>query len=202
MAQVSLAALVAGLRSGKWLASFPTDTVPALAARCDRGELIFTAKQRQPDKPLILMAATADQLWPYVQGTARDWNHWQTICDRHWPGPLTVVLPAGTLPPGLNPQATGTVGLRVPDWAIARCILEQTGPLATTSVNLSGQPPLLDVGAIAQAFPQILTLGAANWHTPAEPTQPSTVIAWQQGRWQILRQGAIILRDIEIDPVK
>ncbi|MDG2989532.1 L-threonylcarbamoyladenylate synthase [Candidatus Synechococcus calcipolaris G9] len=199
MAEVSLATLVAGLRSGEWLASFPTDTVPALAARCDRGELIFTAKQRQPDKPLILMAATAEQLWPYVQGTARDWSHWKNICDRHWPGPLTVVLPAGKLPSGLNPQDTGTVGLRVPDWPLARCILQQTGPLATTSVNRSGQPPLLDVGAIAQVFPQVLTLGASAWRSPEGPTQPSTVIAWQRGRWQVLRQGAIALGDIELE---
>lgn len=48
MAQVSMAALVAAVRAGNWLISFPTDTVPALASRCDRGELIYAAKERQP----------------------------------------------------------------------------------------------------------------------------------------------------------
>lgn len=64
MAQVSMAALVAAVRAGNWLISFPTDTVPALASRCDRGELIYAAKERQPSKPLILMGANPEQLWP------------------------------------------------------------------------------------------------------------------------------------------
>lgn len=199
MPQVSLPALISGLRSGAWLASFPTDTVPALAARCDRGELIFAAKQRQADKPLILMASTPEQLWPYVQGTSADWQQWQAIGDRYWPGGLTLVLPARNLPMGLNPQQTGTVGLRVPNWPLARHVLEQTGPLATTSVNLSGQPPLIEVGAIAQTFPQILTLSTSIWQIPASPSPPSTVMAWQECRWQILRQGAVKLPEIVPD---
>ncbi|RMH65182.1 MAG: Sua5/YciO/YrdC/YwlC family protein [Cyanobacteria bacterium J003] len=189
MAQVSMAALVAAVRTGNWLISFPTDTVPALASRCDRGELIYTAKERQPDKPLILMGANPEQLWPFVRGSAAEWEQWLAMAARYWPGAVTFVLPAAELPPGLNPLGTGTIGLRVPDWPPAQALLQQTGPLATTSINRSGQPPLVELGAIAREFPQVLTLHP--WQLPPSPAEPSTVVQWQSGQWHILRQGRV-----------
>lgn len=192
MAQVSMAALVAAVRTGNWLISFPTDTVPALASRCDRGELIYTAKERQPHKPLILMGANSEQLWPFVRGSAAEWEQWSAMAAHYWPGAVTLVLPAAELPPSLNPLGTGTIGLRVPDWPPAQALLEQTGPLATTSINRSGQPPLIELGAIAQAFPQVLTLHP--WQLPPSPPEPSTVVQWQAGEWHVLRQGRVEIK--------
>ncbi|XFA72598.1 L-threonylcarbamoyladenylate synthase [Thermosynechococcaceae cyanobacterium Okahandja] len=189
MAEVTLAALVSAVRSGNWLISFPTDTVPALASRCDRGDLIYAAKERQPDKPLILMGANPEQLWPFVRGTAAELQIWQSVAERYWPGAVTLVLPAAELPSGLNPQNTGTIGLRVPAWPMAQTLLEQTGPLATTSINRSGEPPLTQLAAIAATFPQVLTLHP--WQLPTTPPQPSTVVQWQGGTWQVLRQGQV-----------
>jgi len=189
MAEVTLAALVAAVRSGNWLISFPTDTVPALASRCDRGDLIYAAKERQPDKPLILMGANPEQLWPFVRGTAAELQVWQSVAERYWPGAVTLVLPAAELPSGLNPQNTGTIGLRVPAWPMAQTLLEQTGPLATTSINRSGEPPLTQLAAIATTFPQVLTLHP--WQLPTTSPQPSTVVQWQGSTWQVLRQGQV-----------
>ncbi|NES66435.1 MAG: Sua5/YciO/YrdC/YwlC family protein, partial [Okeania sp. SIO2D1] len=62
---VSIETLIEGAVSGN-LVSFPTDTVPALAALPQKADLIFQAKRRSPDKPLILMGATPESLWPYV----------------------------------------------------------------------------------------------------------------------------------------
>ena len=67
MTQVSIAELVAGVNEGR-VVSFPTDTVPALAALPEKAESIFTVKQRSLDKPLILMAADSEQIWDFVQG--------------------------------------------------------------------------------------------------------------------------------------
>jgi L-threonylcarbamoyladenylate synthase len=206
MVQVAMAALVAAVRSGRTLISFPTDTVPALAARPDCADLIFVAKQRQPDKPLILMAATAAALWDYVKTDDPGWPTWRQIAQRYWPGAMTLVLPASAhLPRSLNPAETGTIGLRIPAWDIARTLLQQTGPLATTSVNLSGQPSLIDLAEIAQAFPQVLTPTATHWSLPPSVTvlgsaldmqpTPSTVVKWTGDGWEVLRQGAVKFRD-------
>lgn len=201
MTQVSINALVQGAISGDYIVSFPTDTVPALAARPDRAELIFSAKRRSQDKPLILMAASAEALWPYVQGSPAELNLWQQVAASYWPGALTLVLPASPLvPAAMNAIDRTTIGVRVPNFPLALKILGQTGPLATTSANLSGQAPLESVAEIEAQFPEVLTLVAAELATAATATTattasslPSTVAKWTGGGWEILRQGAIEL---------
>lgn len=194
MTQVSRSALVAGAKSGQ-LVSFPTDTVPALAVRPDCSELIFAAKGRSQDKPLILMGDSLQSLLPYIAETEAQ-KDWQQVVEQHWPGALTLVLPASPLVPKvMNPTASKTIGVRVPSSKIAIAILSQTGPLATTSVNRSGEPPLETIAAIEAEFPQVLTLEPSELeHTqPGTPGVPSTVAKWTGIGWQILRQGSVQL---------
>ena len=195
MAQVSLEALVTGVLAGK-LVSFPTDTVPALAAIPDSAKLIFTAKQRSLNKPLILMAASASELWDYVIGNKHEYEIWQEVMQKYWPGALTLVLPASKqVPESLNPSDPSTIGIRVPDSEIARKILAKTGPLATTSANLSGQPALRTMAEIAAKFPDVLALltQKSSIESDLKDSLPSTVAKWSGNTWQILRQGSVIL---------
>jgi L-threonylcarbamoyladenylate synthase len=194
MPQVSRDALIAGAMAGK-LVSFPTDTVPALASRPDQSQLIFSAKGRSADKPLILMAGSPEDLWPYVTGTPEELQIWQQVASKYWPGALTLVLPASPLVPlAMNPLDPTTIGVRVPDSPLARQILASTGPMATTSANRSGQPPVLSLAEIAAQFPEVLTL-LSEENSPAPPATgiPSTVAQWTESRWAILRQGAVKL---------
>ena len=195
MTQVSMNTLVEGAISGDRIVSFPTDTVPALAAKPDRSELIFVAKRRSQDKPLILMAASAEALWPYVQGSPAELKLWQQVAGCYWPGALTLVLPASEkVPAAMNSIDRSTIGVRVPNFPLALKILEQTGPLATTSANLSGQPPRLSVAEIEALFPEVLTLVPSELPTAITASSlPSTVAKWTGSNWEILRQGAIEL---------
>lgn len=193
MVFVSASVLVEKAIAGE-VVSFPTDTVPALAVKPDNAQRIFHAKQRPPTKPLILMAAHRRDLWPYLQDLPEKETIWSAIAQQYWPGALTLVLPAShRLPPAINPQNTGTVGLRIPQQAIALEILEQTGVLATTSANLSGEPPLEWMTQIDQAFPQVSVLQCHPQERQGKigNGRPSTVVAWQDHSWQILRQGHV-----------
>jgi len=192
LTSVSLAALIAGVRTGG-LVSFPTDTVPALATLPEQAGLIFAAKQRSQDKPLILMAASAEDLWPYVEGSEQDQQIWEQVVSQYWPGALTLVLPASKrVPKVMNPIDPTTIGIRVPKNAIAQKILSQTGPLATTSANFSGQPALLTMAEIDAQFPSVLTLESTALEMEGIGL-PSTVAKWTGENWQILRQGAVSL---------
>ncbi len=202
---VSFDALIQAAQSGQ-LISFPTDTVPALAARPEQAAKIYEAKQRSFDKPLILMAATPEDLWPYVSGAAEEQATWQQVAERYWPGALTLVLPASEqLPEGINPTGTQTVGIRIPNSAIAQRILSQTGVLATTSVNKSGKPPLLNAKDIDSFFPQVNVMSddlCAELMAEPQGSQaaasggvPSTVVLWQSDRWNVLRQGGVEFKD-------
>lgn len=201
MPHVSLNAYIEQVRSGAALASFPTDTVPALAARPDQSDRIYAAKERPADKPLILMGATLDDLLPYVSGSPDDIVKWQQMADRYWPGALTLVLPASDrVPTAMNPLQTGTLGIRVPAHPLARYLLAKTGPLATTSVNRSGQPPLEAMGDIAAQFPELVLLAdaaiadikaAIGDFAMTASGVPSTVVRWQDDGWEVLRQGSV-----------
>jgi L-threonylcarbamoyladenylate synthase len=194
MPQVSIDNLVAAACAGK-LVSFPTDTVPALATLPEHAGLIFTAKQRNQDKPLILMAASAEEFWDFVVGSDAELEIWRQVAAKYLPGALTMVLPASPkVPSSMNPTDPTTIGMRVPASVIAQSILSRTGPMATTSANLSGQPALLTMAEIEAQFPDVLALAATECENLALVGIPSTVAKWINGQWQILRQGRVKLQ--------
>ncbi len=186
----SLIEVVAAAINGA-VVSFPTDTVPALAVRPDRAELIYQLKQRDDSKPLILLAANSADLWPFVQGNSEEKEIWQEMANRYWPGALTLVLPASTkVPTGLN-SGINTIGLRLPNSDVARAVLQQTGALATSSANLSGADPILNMLQVDRVFPTVVTLSGERDRTASK--QPSTVIKWTGTDWEVLRQGLLVI---------
>mgnify|MGYP006271410875 CR=1 FL=1 len=180
--------LAARLRCGE-AALFPTDTLPALAAQPASAALLWELKQRPQHKPVILMAATAEELWTCLGQPIKP--EWRKLAEQHWPGGLTLVLPAkGAVLQQLNPGGS-SLGLRVPNCSAALELLQASGPLATTSANRSGEPPCLTAEAAMAAFPGIGILQPTPWPPPSG--QASTVLAWrQEGGWQLLRQGAVM----------
>ena len=176
----------------KTIVSFPTDTVPALAVKPESAELIYRLKQRPETKPLILMGASWDDLLPYIAGTTQERTTWKAIANRYFPGALTLVLPASNLVPlAVNPTNSQTVGIRIPDCQIAREILSQTGVLATTSANLSGQSTLVTTHEIERVFPEVAILEDPTPQKPQGTGLPSTVVQWTGNNWQLLRQGSV-----------
>ena len=190
MVQVSHKELVAGAIAGE-VVSFPTDTVPALAVKPERAELIYQLKQRPTHKPLILMGASIADLLPYVDYTPSQLLLWRQLIDRHWPGALTLVLPASVkVPDAVNPTNSHTVGIRVPNHPTAIEILQQTGVLATSSANISGEDTITTMQEIDRAFPTVLVLKTQTQGATGSGL-PSTVVSWQDRNWQVLRQGSV-----------
>ncbi len=169
-------------------AVIPTDTVPGLTSLPQFSTQIYTRKGRALHKPLILLAADLDQVRVLCQG----WEPaWEDLITTHWPGALTLVLPASDrVPTHLAPD--GTIGIRIPNQPETLALLAQSGPLTTTSVNRSGQPPLTDPQMIQDLFPDLYLLKGAYGQGV-----PSTVIRWQtQGHmsgWEVVRLGSVIL---------
>ena len=190
------AELAARLRAGE-AALFPTDTLPALAATPAHASHLWTLKRRPTHKPVILMAARAETLWACLGLPVLP--AWRELAERHWPGALTLVLPAqGTLVQQLNPGGN-SLGLRIPACAEALELLGYSGPLATTSANRSGEPACTSADTAAAAFPTVPQLGPVPWPPPSG--QASTVLAWgQHGGWQLLRAGAVLPPEADDPP--
>lgn len=170
-------------------ALFPTDTLPALAAFPCHAHRLWALKQRPADKPLILMAATADALLAALGQVPLP--EWLTMAAWAWPGAVTLVLPAtGPVAKALNPGGD-SLGLRLPACSQARDLLRLSGPLATTSANLSGCPAATTAEEAKLQFPGVPLLGPLPW--PKAGGQASTVLAWKAcGGWQVLRAGALL----------
>ena len=111
----------------------------------------------------------------------------------YWPGALTIILPTiGNFHKNLNCNSN-SIGFRVPDLALARDFLMKTGPLATTSANISGKSPVKDALEASIQFPGVPILSPCPW--PASSGQASTVIEWENGKWKLLRAGSVVLNE-------
>mgnify|MGYP001364094304 CR=1 FL=1 len=170
-------------------AIFPTDTLPALSACPLNASKLWSLKKRPKRKPLILMGISIEVLIKFISSESREDALF--MAEKYWPGALTMILPAtGGLVDYLNPGAQ-SLGLRVPKSKMAMELLGKVGPLATTSVNISGKKPALSFDQASQIFPEIPLLGPLPWEEPSGFA--STVISWHsKGAWKLIRKGTKI----------
>jgi L-threonylcarbamoyladenylate synthase len=175
------------------LIAFPTDTIYGVA--CDPTnpiaiKKIYRAKERPDEKALPVLIGAFEQLSALVADLSAEV---EVIARAFWPGPLTLVLTKNTqLPPELS--AYPTVGVRMPDLPFTLDLLRQTGPLATTSANISGGPnPVTAQDVLAQLGGRI-DLILDGGPTPG-PTA-STVADVSTAEIKILREGPISLTDL------
>ena len=129
------------------LVVLPTDTVYGLAADAFNPaavQRLLDAKGRTRQSPppvLIPGIPTLDALASEVPDQVR------ALVSAFWPGGLTVILPARESLQWDLGETGGTVALRMPDNRIALELLSETGPLAVSSANLTGQPAAMTAEA-------------------------------------------------------
>lgn len=174
--------------------AFPTDTVYGLGAPAFNAasiERLFAIKGRQQTKAIAVLIAEPGELDKIAKDVSEPALR---LAERFWPGPLTLVLPRHpSLPAVLSPNET--IGVRVPDHAVARALLAAAGPLAVTSANLAG-------GANARSADQVLAqlsgrieLVLDGGLTPGD--QPSTVVDLSAPQPRVLRAGPISEEEIK-----
>jgi L-threonylcarbamoyladenylate synthase len=86
------------------------------------------------------------------------------------------------------------VGVRVPDHATARALLQAAGPMAVTSANLSGAPSPCTASEVLEQLGGRIALILDGGRTPGGV--PSTVVDCLGADPKILRQGPISKDDI------
>jgi L-threonylcarbamoyladenylate synthase len=191
-----LRAAVGSLRR-KALVVLPTDTVYGVAADAFAPEAVgalLAAKGRGRDMPVPVLVPSAKTL-PGIavlgSGAGRE------LVEAFWPGGLTVVARAQ---PSLQwdlGETRGTVAVRMPLHPVALELLAETGPLAVSSANRSGNPPatVLDE-AIAQLGEAVATYLDGG---PCAQPVPSTIIDVTGDVPRVLREGAMsidLLREV------
>jgi len=172
---------------------FPTDTLPAIGCLPKFSEIIYQSKKRDRNKPLILMGSEYTQLMDYVHESAKE--DYENIASKYWPGALTMVIPSSEKHNGILTSMDHTLGLRIPNSDMAQSLIKETGPLLTSSANISGFRGSLTVEGIALDFPSVKILGPIPWEKRSG--KASTIIFWKKsGDWRLIRKGEVLVREL------
>lgn len=175
------------------VALIPTETFYGLAADPRSAHAVarlIALKGRATGHPLPLIASDLAQ----VDAAAPGWREFPAAVDlaaRHWPGPLTLVLPGSdALAAGVRAD-DGSVALRISAHPLACAVAAQLGyAIIATSANRSGEPPCTSANEAWSALgnaPEIAVLDGGT--TPGGA--PSTVVDPRATPPQLIRRGAI-----------
>jgi L-threonylcarbamoyladenylate synthase len=168
------------LLSGK-IVAFPTETVYGLGVCADNSAAIdnlYRVKQRSRDKKSSIMISKSEEVSKYVK-------HVPLIAEKlisaFWPGPLTIIM---------DTDDNSTVGLRNPDNRVIRDLINEVGiPIASTSSNISGESPAIDVQQVINNFSDKIDVILDGG--PAEAGRPSTIVKIWDDTYEIIRHGVI-----------
>lgn len=183
------------------LVVIPTDTVYGLAADAFSAEAVqrlLDAKGRDRTAPppvLVPGVPTLEALADPIPDEVR------ALVAEFWPGGLTVILRARSMLDWDLGDTRGTVALRMPRDPIALELLAETGPLAVSSANRTGEPAALTAAEaermLGDAVTVYLDAGTAGEAYPdAEAHAGSTIVdatnlEHPEGKLRIVRHGVI-----------
>ena len=182
------------------LAVIPTDTVYGVAADAFQPEAVarlLKAKGRGRQSPppvLIPGIPTLDALAEVVPDEVR------ALVAEFWPGGLTIILPARSSLMWDLGETRGTVALRMPSHPIALEILSETGPLAVSSANLTGETAAMTAAEaeamLGESVAVYLEAGPSGTGYESGPGTGSTIVdasglLLPEGKLRIVRSGVI-----------
>jgi L-threonylcarbamoyladenylate synthase len=191
--EASLADTTAHLQAGRVL-GYPTETVYGFGGAVDRDavEQLVALKRRPPAKPFLLLVSDStmlERLDLHLSSTAA------LLAARHWPGPLTLVLPGGErrVPPRLRGPEGGVAVRWTSHPALQRMITAYGDPITSTSANLPGVPPAMTAGEIVEQWGDAVARGILRVLDGGrlEDSPPSTVVDCTGRRPRVIRPGAI-----------
>ena len=117
------------------------------------------------------------------------------LAEKLWPGALTLVVPAADDVPSFMRAADGTVALRASASPVVQELIARCGsPLAVTSANTHGKPAPISFDEVEPRILAGVDVAIDAGETPCRDA--STIVAVRDGELQILREGALAVREI------
>jgi L-threonylcarbamoyladenylate synthase len=174
--------------------AYPTETVYGFGGGIDRDSVdaLVALKHRPAGKPFLLLIAGPDMIerLDLVLPT-----YAANLVARHWPGPLTLVLPGGEhrVPSRLRGPEGGIAVRWTSHPAITRLIRAHGDAITSTSANRPGVPPATSAAEILSQWGDAVARGRLRVLDGGTltPSQPSTVLDCTGQRPRVIRPGAI-----------
>lgn len=177
--------------------AYPTETVYGFGGAIDRESVanLIRLKGRPAGKPFLLLIDGSDMV---ARLDLQLPTYAATLAARHWPGPLTLVLPGGL---GRVPeQLRGPEGGIAVRWtshpSVRRLIRAYGEPITSTSANRPGVPPAMTVAEILTQWADAVARGDLRVLDGGRltPSAPSTVVDCMGRHPRVIRPGAIPAR--------
>jgi L-threonylcarbamoyladenylate synthase len=174
---------------------YPTETVYGLGASAWNEEAIrkiFQIKRRPLSKPVFLAVSNLQMLRAVAVIEDED----LAILKKLLPGPVSFLVRRNLALSPILTAGSSLVGIRIPDHELALHLINLTGPITSTSANLTGALPPTRVDeiepSVVRAVDLILDGGKSRY------AQPSTLVDLASRK--ILREGAGLDRVLEVLP--
>lgn len=169
----------------------PSDTIYGLSCRAldeVAVERLRSLKGKASSAPLIVLIANIEMLDLLSIDKSQ-----AVAADGYWPGPLSLEFAAPDSPAWLH-RGTGHFAIRLPKSAALTDLIEQTGPLVSTSANLHGGRPAISRAEAERTFGHKLDfyVDAGRLDNP-----PSTLAVIKNGRLKVVRPGAVKIKQKE-----
>jgi L-threonylcarbamoyladenylate synthase len=193
-----IAQVVNSLQTGSVVA-LPTDTFYGLAVdpiNLRAVDRIYDLKSRARHKPLSLLIADTAQAYDLARDIDTTFDR---LAERFWPGPLTLIVKAGSKLPLRISANTGNVALRVPGSTLCREVVRALGlPITATSANLRGLPECTYAGCVRDQFGDKIPLIVDGGPTARSVGTTIVDLSGGNNSWMILREGAIPTHEIAL----
>ena len=171
----------------------PTDTLYGLVGSAfdiETVERIYRLRQRELNKPMIILISSLDELEDF--GVVLN-DDSKKILESFWPGKVSVVLSCENEKMQHLSRGGKTLAFRLPKDETLSRLLKKTGPLVAPSANLAGKKPAHTCAEAKGYFGEKI-----DFYVDAGKleSQPSTLIEiGNNGIIKILREGAVIIKN-------
>lgn len=179
------------IRSGEVL-GMPTDTFYGLAAdpfNLRAVDKVYEIKTRSRHKPLSLLIGSVEQ----AEELAKDLSdEFYALARKFWPGPLTIIVKAGSKLPLKVTANTGNVAIRVPNAKIPLAVVTAAAiPITATSANLSGASECTSAEQVRDQLHGRINVIVDGGTSPRDIASTIVDLTDDGARWRVIREGAI-----------
>jgi tRNA threonylcarbamoyl adenosine modification protein (Sua5/YciO/YrdC/YwlC family) len=184
------------IRQGS-VVGMPTDTFYGLAVdpyNLHAVERVYEIKERGRHKPLSLLIESVEQAEELANELPDEFH---LLAEKFWPGPLTIIVSAAPRLPLKVTANSGNIAVRMPDSAVALAVVRALKcPITATSANLAGAVECTTAEGVVLQMGDRVELLVDGGTTPR--TVPTTIVSLAgDGKWSMMREGAIALSAIE-----
>ena len=196
MENKELAKAVEILKSGG-LVVMPTDTIYGVhCVALEKGaiERVYRVRERDQGKPCIILISQTEQIELFGIGV---FKRTKKFFQRIWPGKVSIIIPISRSQQEkfkFLHRGVGSLGFRMPELGWLRKVIDQTGPLLSTSANLQGMSPAKNVNEARDYFGAKVDLYLDGGELDSVPSSLAEI---ENGKLKVLRRGEIDLDKVD-----